>query len=146
MKPIILTDTLLRWERRLLKQIKSPKLYTSIAWLVFILFGFKKKFLVARKNKQTKKKAIASVTTDSIFGTKISYIDDFIVDRWLRWKGEGQKLFGTALEYIWKKQDSEYAVLVTSEQRKSSLHLYKKFGFSILSLGVGYLAYKKMKK
>ena len=84
--------------KRLLKQIKSPKLYTSIAWLVFILFGFKKKFLVARKNKQTKKKALASITTDSIFGTKISYIDDFIVDRSLRWKGEGQKLFWTALE------------------------------------------------
>ncbi|MCH2188318.1 GNAT family N-acetyltransferase [Candidatus Gracilibacteria bacterium] len=146
MKQITSKDTLVRGEKRLLEKMKSPKIYKWVVGVIFVMFGFKKKFFVFSKNQQTKKKALASVTTDSILGTKVSYIDDFIVDKGLRGKGVGKHFFGKLLDYIGNKKGSDYAVLVTRERRKASVHLYKKFGFTLLSVGVAYIAYKKMKK
>gem|GEM_PF-6621502 len=81
---IEIKETLLRNEKRLLQKIDSPSAYKWMIGAVFVLFSLKKKFLVFGDNKKTKKRALASVTSDSIFGTKVSYIDDFIVDKKLR--------------------------------------------------------------
>lgn len=137
-------ETLLRNEKRLLNKINSPSEYKWIVGIAFLLFSFKKKFLVLW-SKKSKKKALASITSDNIFGTKISYIDDFIVDRKLRWQWVGGSLFRKTLDYIWKKSRSDYAVLVTKDSRRASHHIYKKFGFKLVWLWAGYLAYKKMK-
>ncbi len=142
---IQIKETLLRNEKRLLKKIHSPEPYKVIAGAVFLLFSLKKKFLVFWSSKKTKKKALASVTSENILWTEISYIDDFIVDRKLRGKWVGWKLFGKVLDYIWKNNQTGYAVLVTKDSRKASHHIYKKFGFKLVWLWLGYLAYKKMK-
>jgi len=138
-------NKLIRKERRLLERMKSPKLYKTILWIVFLVFGFKKKFLVFW-NKKSKKLWLISVTSNYFLWRKVSYLDDFIVNKKARGKWVWKGLFTKALDetkWTWK---SDYIFLLSKKDRKKSHWIYKKFWFSLVSLWIGYLAYKKMKK
>jgi GNAT superfamily N-acetyltransferase len=139
-------DIIKRKEKKLLKKIKSPKLYKIIAWFIFFIFWFRKKYLVLNKKNKNKRLWLISITYDKIFWKKIWYIDDFIVDKKVRWKWIWSKLFTKALEKLEKEQKSDYVFLVTKKDRKLSHNIYKKFWFSLISFWIGYLAYKKRNK
>jgi len=138
-------NILLRKEKRLLYKIKSPKIYKWIVWIIFMVFWFKKKFLIFWK-KWKKKMWLISITSDRIFWRKVSYIDDFIVNHKSRWKWIWKFLFQKIIIKAEKEEKSNYIFLLTKKDRKKSHWIYKKFWFSLISLGVGYLAYKKIKK
>ena len=133
-----------RTEKRLLKKIKSYRIYKIIVWIIFSLFWFKKIYLSYKKNK--KKKGIISLTTDEILWKKISYIDDFVVDKKARGKWIWKILFEKALQKAEKKEKSDYIFLVTKKDRKVSHSIYKKYWFSLIAMWIWYLAYKKRNK
>ena len=138
-------NILLRKEKRLLYKIKSPKIYKWIVWIIFMIFWFKKKFLIFWK-KWKKKMWLISITSDEIFWRKVSYIDDFIVNHKSRWKWIWKFLFQKIIIKAEKEEKSNYIFLLTKKNRKKSHWIYKRFWFSLISFGVGYLAYKKIKK
>ena len=138
-------NILLRKEKRLLYKIKSPKIYKWIVWIIFMIFWFKKKFLIFWK-KWKKKMWLIPITSDEIFWRKVSYIDDFIVNHKSRWKWIWKFLFQKIIIKAEKEEKSNYIFLLTKKDRKKSHWIYKKFWFSLISFGLGYLAYKKIKK
>ncbi len=140
---LIIKNKLQRKEKKLISKIKSPKLYKILIWFIFIIFGFKKKYLSFRKNK--KNSWIISITSDNILGTKFSYIDDLIVDKKIRGKWIWKILFSKVLENA-EKEKSDYIFLVTKKDRNISYNMYKKYGFSLITVWIWYLAYKKINK
>ena len=138
-------NILQRKERKLLDKIKSPKIYKSILAIIFMIFWFKKKFLIFWKEWR-KKMWLISITSDKFFWRKVSYIDDFIVNYKSRWKGIWKFLFWKIINKAKKEEKSDYIFLVTKKDRKESHWIYKKFWFSMISLWIGYLAYKKVNK
>lgn len=139
-------EKLERKEKRLLWKIKSPNLYKIIAWFIFFIFWFRKKYLVLKKKKKVKNLWLVSVTSDKVLWKKLSYIDDFIVDKKFRWKWVWKKLFNKAIYKAEKEEKSDLIFLVTKKDRKASHNIYKKYWFKLLSLWIWYLAYKKIKK
>lgn len=142
----IIKENLERKDKRLLAKIKSPTAYKFISAFIFLIFWFKKKYFVFWNKKEKKKTWLVSITTDRILWNKLSYIDDFIVHKRGRGKWIWNKLFAKAVNKAENEEKSDYVFLVTKKERKSSHSIYKKFGFSLISLGVWYLAYKKVKK
>jgi len=137
-------EKLERKEKRLIQKIKSYKSYKIIIWIIFSLFWFKKVYLSLKKSKN--KKWIISLTTDKILWKKLSYIDDFIVDKKSRWKWIWKILFEKALYKAEKQEKSDYIFLVTKNNRKVSHSIYKKYWFSLIAMWIWYLAYKKRNK
>ena len=138
-------NILLRKEKRLLYKIKSPKIYKWIVWIIFMIFWFKKKFLIFWK-KWKKKMWLISITSDEIFWRKVSYIDDFIVNHKSRWKWIWKSLFQKIIKKAEKEEKSNYVFLLTKKDRTKSHWIYKKFWFTLINFVVGYLAYKKINK
>jgi len=141
----ILKEKLQRQEKRLIKKIKSFKIYKIILSIIFFIFWFRKKYLVYKENKKTKNLWLISITTDKILWNKISYIDDFIVNKKFRWKWIWKKLFDKVLKKA-EDEKSDYIFLVTKKERKASHNIYKKYWFSLIAMWVWYLAYKKRNK
>lgn len=140
----VLKEKLKRNEKRLISRIKSPKAYKVIAGFIFMLFWFKKKYFSFSRNK--KSNGMVSITSDKILGQKLSYIDDLIVNKKSRGKWIWKILFTKVLQKAEKEEKSDYIFLVTNKDRKASHNIYKKFWFTLIGLGVWYLAYKKNKK
>jgi hypothetical protein len=76
---------------------------------------------------------------------KIWYIDDFIVNRKIRWKWIGKKVFSSTINRL-DEDKNNYVFLVSKKWRKESHWLYKKFWFTIITLWIWILAYKKIRK
>ena len=129
-----------RQERRLIAKLKTWDIYKIISWGIYRLFSYNKRFLVSPK----KTLAVISITVWSILWRRVWYIDDFIVDKKARGKWVWNKIFTEALDNI-KAEKGEYVFLVSRNERKVSHIMYKKFGFVVVSLWVGVLAYKKLK-
>ena len=133
-----------RTERRLLKNLNVWKVYTILLFLIFWFFSLKKTFFVLWGGMK-KISWIISITVSRIFGRKVWYIDDFIIHKKVRWKGIGKKIFLSAT-YKLEKEGTDYAFLVSRNDRKASHHLYRNLWFKIISIGIGIFAYKKFKK
>ena len=129
-----------RQERRLIEKLKTWDIYKAISWGIYKIFSYNKKFLVL----PWKTLAVISITVWSILRRRVWYIDDFIVHKKARGKGIWKKVFTEALDNI-KAKKGEYVFLVSRNERKASHAMYKKFGFAVVSLWVGVLAYKKLK-
>ena len=140
----ILKEKLKRNEKRLISKIKSPKAYKLIAWFIFMIFGFRKKYFSFSKNK--KSSWLISITSDKVLGQKLSYIDDLVVNKKSRWKWIWKILFEKVLKKAENEEKSDYIFLVTNKDRKASHSIYKKFWFSLIWMWIWYLAYKKRKK
>ncbi len=138
-------EKLVRKEKRLLKNLKVPKMYGIISWLIFFIFWFKKKYLVLKQRKKDKNLWLISITIDKILGKKLAYIDDFIVNKKFRWRWIWKRLFNKALIKAEKEEKSDLIFLVTKKDRKISHNIYKKYWFSLISFWIWYLAYKKLK-
>ena len=141
---IKIKNILLRKEKRLLYKIQSPKIYKWILWIIFMIFWLKKQFLVFWK-KWKKKMWLISITSNNFFWNKISYIDDFIISYKSRWRGIWKFIFHKIIKKAENEEKSDYIFLLTKKDRKKSHWIYKKFWFNLISLGLGYLAYKKIK-
>lgn len=141
----VLKNTLFRSEKRLLQKIKSSSSYKWIAWSIFLLFWFKKKYFVFWRGTTKKNLWIVSITSDKILWKKLSYIDDFVVHKRARGKWIWNRLFSNAMTKAENEEKSDYVFLVTKWDRKASHNIYKKFWFTMISLGIWILAYKKLK-
>lgn len=138
-------NNLLRKEKRLLWKLGSSGIYKLILGFIFAIFWLKKKFLVFW-NKWSKKIWLISITSSYFFWRKIYYIDDFIVNKKLRGKWVWKWLFTNILKDTKWKKKSDYIFLLSKKNRKKSHSIYRKFGFSLISLWIWYIAYKKIKK
>jgi GNAT superfamily N-acetyltransferase len=85
---------------------------------------------------------VISLSIYSIFWFKIWYVDDFIVHKRLRWKWYGQQLFDKTQQQA-QAERCDYLLLFSQKKRKASHRFYKKAWLTIMSLGVGIMAYKK---
>jgi len=142
---LIEKEKLIRQEKRLLNKIKSPETYKWIIWLIQRIFNLNKKFFVLKWSSYKKVLGIISITSFYLLWRKILYIDDFIVNRKIRWKWIWKKIFSYSLNKV-DKEKSNYIFLMSKNERKESHWLYKKFWFTILTLWIWILAYKKIKK
>ncbi len=120
-------------------------LYIIFLSIFFFLLSPIKKYIVLSRNKYSKWFWIVSYSIFSLFWYKWWYIDDFIVSEKLRWKWVWIKLFDNVLNKI-KNNNCDIAFLVWHIKRKESHNLYRKFWFSVISLGLFIFAYKKIKK
>ncbi len=142
---LIEKDKLVRKEKRLLKKIKSPETYKSIIELIQRIFNLNKKFFVLKPDSYKKVLGIISITSFYFLWRKIWYIDDFIVNRKIRWKWIGKKVFSSTINRL-DEDKNNYVFLVSKKWRKESHWLYKKFWFTIITLWIWILAYKKIRK
>jgi GNAT superfamily N-acetyltransferase len=144
MTQLIQKNKLIRKERKLVNRLWSISFYKSFIFSINFIFSPVKIFLVISWKWLKKVWWIISVSTYKIFSKKIWYIDDFIVHKKTRWQWLWKKLINSALE---KSSDHEhdYLTLVSKSDRKTSHHIYKKIGFTVVSFWVFMFAYKKMK-
>lgn len=136
---------LLRHEKRLLDRLKTSNFYKDISDFIHYIFSFKKIFLTLAKSKFWKTIAITSITIFSLFWRKIAYIDDLIVHKKSRGKWVWKKLFTKTIDKL-KKEKTDYAILLSRDNRKVSHKMYRKFWFVVVSFWVGIFAYKSLKK
>ena len=136
---------LIRQEKRLLKKLKSQIIYKYIIAIILLIFSLKKKFLVLHWKSYKKIIWMISFTNFYVLWKKIWYIDDFIVNKKLRWKWIWKRIFLWILNKL-RKDKNNYIFLLSRKDRKASHGLYKKFWFHIISFGIWILAYKKLKK
>jgi len=138
-------ENLTRKNRRQIKKLKHSKGYLIFLSSLFFLFSPMKKFIILPVKWFQKVFGIISFSILKFFWYKIGLIDDFIIHKKLRWRGEAQKLFSKAEEEL-EKNEVEYMFLTTGNKRKASHRFYKKVWLTLVSFGVGYLAYKKIKQ
>lgn len=138
-------NTLIRQERRLLEKIKSIKIYKIISSIILNIFSLNKKFLVLKWKSYKKILWIISLTSFYFLWKKIWYIDDFIVNRKLRWKWIWKKIFSGAIKKL-DKENNNYVFLLSSKDRTTSHKLYKKYWLRIFALWFWIFAYKKFWK
>lgn len=138
-------NKLIRKERRFLGKLKSPKRYFYILSFFVLFFSPVKKFFTSSWRGVKSVFWIISFSIYKFLWFKVWYIDDFIVNRKTRGKGVWTKLFSQTLTKL-ENDDCDYSLLVSWNKRKTSHRLYKKFGFTVISVWIGILAYKKMKK
>jgi GNAT superfamily N-acetyltransferase len=136
-------NKLIRKEKRFLSKLKSSKKYLYILSVFILYLSPVKRFIVFSPRWVKSIFWIISFSIYKIFGAKIGYIDDFIVNKKARGKWLWTKLFSSSLDKL-KDNNCDHAVLLSDKNRKVSHKLYKKFGFTIISLWVGILAYKKI--
>ncbi len=142
---LIEKEKLIRREKRLLNKLKSPETYKWIIELIKKIFNLNKKFLVLKGSSYKKVLGIISITSFYIFWKKIWYIDDFIVNRKLRWKWVWNNIFSTTINEL-DKDNNNYVFLLSRKERIKSHNIYKKFWFTIITLWIWILAYKKFRK
>lgn len=134
-----------RKQRRFLSQLRHKKWYVMFLSCLFFFFPPVKRFISLPVKKFQKVLGIISISTLKVFGIKIGLIDDFIIHKKLRGKGVAQKLFSKA-ETELTAGGVDYIVLMSSKDRIASHKFYKKIGMAIFWLGVGIVAYKKIRK
>ena len=135
-----------RRERNAIKRLKHCKAYKWwLAVMVFLLSPSAKKFIVLPFSWARKVFGVISLSVYKIFGYRFWYVDDFIIHKKLRGKWYGKQLFDKAVEEA-EKEQSDYLVLFSKDNRKASHRFYKKSGLTIISLTVAILAYKKINK
>ncbi len=142
---LIEKEKLIRQEKRLLNKIKSPETYKWIILLIQRVFNLNKKFFVLKPDYYKKVLGIISITSFYFLGRKFWYIDDFIVNRKIRWKWIGKKVFSSTINKLGEEKNN-YVFLISKKERKESHWLYKKFWFTIITLWIWILAYKKIMK
>lgn len=104
-----------------------------------------KKFIFLPFSGARKAFGVISLSMFRVFGFKFAYVDDFIIHKKLRGKWVWKRLFDhTQLEA--EKENCDYLFLVSRHNRKASHKFYKKAGLTIIGLGVGIFAYKKIHK
>ncbi len=138
------TYSIKRKERRLLKKLSSASFYQSIKHILNTFLSPVKIFFTISGHGIKKVWGVISVSNYKIFGKKIAYIDDFIVNNKSRGKWFWKQLIDTALKKS-KQGKSDYITLVSQSHRKVSHQLYKKIWFSIVSFWVFIIAYKSLK-
>jgi hypothetical protein len=134
-----------RRERRFLQKIQSFKVYKKIVELIYSIFNLNKKFLVLKWKSYKKILWIISITSFYFLWRKIWFIDDFIVNRKLRWKWIWKKIFSSTINKL-DQENNRYIFLLSRKDRRASHWLYKKFWFSIIALWFWIFAYKKFNK
>lgn len=138
-------ERLIRKERRFLGKLKSPKRYLYILSLFVLLFSPVKRFLTSSWKGVKSVFWIISFSIYKFLWFKVWYIDDFIVNSKTRGKWVWTKLFSKTLTKL-ENDDCDYSLLVSWNKRKTSHRLYKKFWFTVISLWIWILAYKKLKR
>lgn len=133
-----------RKEKRLLERLKTWKIYNFFSTNIHYIFSLKKIFLTLAKSKFWKTVAITSVTIFPFLWKKIWYIDNVIVHKKSRWKWVWKRIMQKTIDKL-KTEKTDYAVLLSRENRKTSHAMYKKFWFVVVSLWVWIFAYKKLK-
>lgn len=141
---LIEKQKLIRKEKRLLGKLKSPDTYKGIIKHINNIFNLNKKFLVLG---WWYKKIfwIISITSFYFLWKKIGFIDDFIVNRKLRGKWVWKKIFSSTINQL-DKENNNYVFLLSKKERTKSHNIYKKFWFTIVTLWIWILAYKKFRK
>lgn len=136
-------DKIPRRERRAIMKLWHSKAYKIIIAITVVLFSPRaKKFIFLPFSWARKAFGIISLSVYKFFGLKFWYVDDFIVHKKLRWRGVWKKLFDQTQREA-KKEKCDYLFLFSRKDRKASHKFYKKAGLTIMSLGIGILAYKK---
>jgi len=138
-------EKLIRKEKRFLSKVKVKKRYFYTLSVFILFFSPVKRFLIFSWKWVKRVLWIVSFSIYNLFWFKIWYIDDFIVNKKSRGKWIWTKLFSNVLQKL-KKNNCDYSLLVSSKNRRVSHKLYKKFGFTIISLWVWIIAFKKIKK
>jgi GNAT superfamily N-acetyltransferase len=131
-----------RREKRLLKNLHSWGIYKSFIAFLCAIFAFRKVFFIHKKPKMKGFLWMASITYYKVFWTKIGYLDDFIVHKKYRWKGVGKSILWGLHKKI-DEEKTDYMLLLSRSDRLKSHQMYKKFWFTILSVWIGIIAYKK---
>lgn len=134
-----------RCERRFLKKIQSFWVYKKIVELIHSIFNLNKRFLVLEWKSYKKIIWIISFTSFYFLWRKIWFIDDFIVNRKLRWKWIWKKILSSTIDKL-DKENNRYIFLFSRKDRTTSHWLYKKFWFSMVALWFCVFAYKKFNK
>ena len=133
-----------RRERNAIKRLKHNRPYKyALTIMVFLFSPSAKKFISLPFIWARKVFWVASLSIYNFFWYRFWYLDDFIIHKKLRGKWYGKKLFDTTLKEA-EKEQSDYLVLFSRENRKSSHRFYKKSGLTIISFGIAILAYKKI--
>jgi len=132
-------------EKKLIKKLKSKKYYYIILPIFILFFSPTKNFIVTNKKKIKKATWIISYSIYKFFNIKIWYIDDFILQKKIRWKWLWKRLFQEAEKKI-EKNKCSYSLLVSDIKRSKSHKLYKKAWYNILNIWLFILAYKKINK
>lgn len=138
-------EKLVRNEKRMLSRIKSPETYKWIIRFIHNIFSLNKKFFILKWSSYKKVLGIISITSFYFLWRKIGYIDDFIVNSKLREKWIWKKIFSSTINKL-DNENSNYVFLLSKKNRTKSHNIYKKFGFTVITLGIGILAYKKFRK
>lgn len=138
-------EKLIRREKRLLNKLRSLETYKWVISFLQKLFNLKKKFLILKGSSYKKIFGIISITSFYFLWRKIWYIDDFIVNRKLRGKWIWKNIFSTTINKL-DEENNNYVFLLSRKDRIKSHNIYKNFGFTVITLWVGILAYKKFRK
>ena len=145
MQKIQLKKRLKRNEKRLIQSLKSIWIYKVTKKIFQKLFSPFHMFITISGKWVGKIKWIISVSTYKIFGRKIGYIDNFVINKKARWKWLWKKLILKSIEKSEQTQH-DYVALISDSKRKTSHKLYQKVWFSVVSLWAFVFAYKKLKR
>lgn len=133
-----------RNEKRLIQSLKSIWIYKFTISILQRFFSPLHTFITVGWKWLWKIKGIISVSTYKIFGRKIWYIDNFVINKKARWKWLWKKLILKSIEKSEQTQH-DYVALISDNKRKASHKLYQKVWFSVISLWAFVFAYKKLK-
>lgn len=134
-----------RSEKRFVNKIKSKNSYKKSINLIYKIFTLSKKFFILRWKSIKKIIWVISTTSFYFLWKKFSYIYDFIVNKRKRWKWLWKEIFSKTLDKL-DKENNNYVFLLSDKSRKRSHRIYKKLWFTIISLWIWIIAYKKFKK
>ncbi len=134
-----------RKERRWIGKLKHNKWYVFLLSVLFFVFPPMKKFITFPIKWFQKVFGIISFSIFQALGYKVGIVDDFIIHKKLRGKWVAQRLFKKTENEL-EKEDVDYMILASWADRKASHRFYKKAGLTIIGLGIGILAFKKIAK
>jgi len=134
-----------RREKRGIKSLRHNTSYKICLWISIFCFSPVKKFIRVPIAWARKAFWVISVSIYKIFWLKIAYIDDFIVHKKLRGKWYWEKLFNSSQKEA-EKENCDYLLLISRNDRKASHKFYKKTWLTIIGLWIWIIAYKKMKR
>jgi len=139
------TTKIARRERRAIQKLWHGPEYKWILWIFIMLFTPVKKFISLPVSAARKVCGVISLSVYKFLWLRVGYIDDFIVHKKLRWKWYAQQLFHKTQQEA-QQQQCDYLILFSRKERKASHRFYKKAGLTIIGLGIGIFAYKKINR
>lgn len=142
---IVVREKVSRRERKAIKKLWHSKSYKYVLAGLAVLLSPAKKFIFFPFKSARKVFGVISLSVFKVFGYRFGYVDDFIIHKKLRGKWVGKQLFDKTQQEA-QNEKCDYLFLFSRRDRKASHKFYKKAGLTIIGLGIGILAYKKLHK